>query len=202
MLTGPSVFRKRLQSIIAVPCALFRQLRCLPSIIMNTSLVRLLACPILALLCAGSSYSQEIKIGFISIERMVREAPASILAGKRMETEFSSRTTELRKLSAELASKKEYMAEKGSALSDGQRRIKENELNELDLLLQRRQRTLQEDIQARQNELTTAILTKGNEAVKQVAEREKLDMVIQDAAWVSPGIDITNQVLQILADDN
>lgn len=169
---------------------------------MNISLVRLLAWPILALLCAGSSYSQEIKIGFISIERLVREAPVSILASKRMEAEFSPRTTEIRNLSVELASKKEYLAEKGSALSDSQRRIKENELNELDLLLQRRQRTLQEDIQARQNELTSAILAKGNEAIKQVAEREKLDMVIQDASWASPGIDITNQVLKILAGDN
>ena len=169
---------------------------------MNISLIRLFAFPFLALLCSGASYSQEIKIGFISTERMVREAPASILAGKRMETEFSPRTTEIRKLSAELVGKKEYLAEKGSTLSDNQRRIKENELNELDILLQRRQRPLQEDIQARQDELTSAILAKGNEAVKQVAERERLDVVIQDAAWVSPGIDITNQVIKILADDN
>lgn len=169
---------------------------------MNISLNRLFACTILVLLCSGSSYSQEIKIGFINTERMVREAPASILAGKRMETEFSPRATEIRKLSAELVGKKEFLAEKGNALSDNQRRIKENELNELDLLLQRRQRTLQEDIQARQNELTSAILAKGNEAVRQVAEREKFDIVIQDAAWVSPGIDIANQVIRILADDN
>lgn len=169
---------------------------------MNISLVRLIACPILAILCAGSSHAEEIKIGIISVERMVREAPASILAGKRMETEFSPRTTEIRKLSAELVSKKEYLAEKGSVLSDSQRRIKEIELNELDLMLQRRQRTLQEDIQARQNELTSAILAKGNEAIRQVAEREKLDMVIQDAAWASPGIDITDQVIKILVGDN
>ena len=153
-------------------------------------------------LCTGSSHAETVKIGFVNIERIVREAPASILAGKKLESEFAARNKEIQQLAADLANKKSFLMDKGITLSDGQRRVKEKELYELDLLLQRRQREFQEDVQIRQTELTSSILAKANEAIKQVAEREKLDMVIQDAAWASPSIDITSPVLKTLANEN
>lgn len=169
---------------------------------MHNALARLLVSFVFFLLSSGSSYSEEVKIGFVSIERLVREAPASILAGRRIEAEFSARVAEIRQMATELTSKRENLIDKAVTFLDSQRRLKENELNELDLLLQRRQRALQEDIQARQTDLTSAILVKGNEVIKQIAEREKFDMVIQDAAWASPAIDITDRVIRVLANDN
>jgi outer membrane protein len=64
--------------------------------------------------------------------------------------------------------------------------------------LQRRQREFQEDLNGRRNEELHQLLERATRAVKQVAEAEKYDMVLQEVVYVSAKHDITDKVLKIL----
>jgi outer membrane protein len=64
--------------------------------------------------------------------------------------------------------------------------------------LQRKRREFQEDLAARKNEELQVVLDRANKAIKQVAETEKYDVVLQEAAYMNPKHDITDKVLRVL----
>mgnify|MGYP001202322877 CR=1 FL=1 len=163
--------------------------------------IRRVSLSALITLSANMAFADGLKIGYTNLERIFREAPAAILSGKKIETEFSQREKDIQRLAADLKTKQTFFAENGLTLSDTQRRAKEAEINDLNLALQRRQREFKDDLQVWQAEANSAIIEKANAAVKRVAESENLDMVLQDVVWASKSIDITDQVLKILGDD-
>jgi len=168
---------------------------------MQSSTPRILALSALVTLLSSTAFAEGTKIAFINSERIVREAPASILAGKKIEGEFSTRQAELQRSVNELAEKQKYLVEKKGSLSENMQRSKESEIKDLSIALERRQREFREDLQARQIEATSGILEKANEAIQRLAEKENLDMVIQDAVSVSQSVDITDRVLKMMAEE-
>ena len=43
------------------------------------------------------------------------------------------------------------------------------------------------------------MLDRANKVIKQIAEQQHYDLIVQEAVYVSPRIDITDQVLKALA---
>ena len=41
-------------------------------------------------------------------------------------------------------------------------------------------------------------IEKANRVIRRIAEQEKFDLILQEAAYASPGLDITNQVIKAL----
>ena len=46
------------------------------------------------------------------------------------------------------------------------------------------------------------MVEKANRAIKQIAEQEKYDFILQEAVFASPRVDITDKVLRALAAGN
>lgn len=159
------------------------------------SRVALLSC-----LMAFSSFPQanadELKIGYVNLERVFREAPAAIKASKKMQEEFEGRRQEILRIEDDLKSRQAALAEKRASFSDKQLRAKEAELNELSVALQRRQQTFQEDLKIRQNDETSAFLEKANKAVVEVAQADHWDLILQEAVSVNQRIDVTDKVIK------
>ena len=44
------------------------------------------------------------------------------------------------------------------------------------------------------------MIEKANKAIKQIADAEKFDLILQDVVWVSPRLDITDRVIKALAE--
>jgi len=145
--------------------------------------------------------ADELKVGYVNMERVIREAPAAIKAGKKMEQEFEGRRQELQRIADDIKSRQAALADKGASLSDSQRRTKEAELSEISVRFQRKQQVFQEDVKIWQNEETSAILQKANSAIMQIAESEHLDVIFQDAVVVSNRLDITEKVIKKLTGD-
>ena len=118
-----------------------------------------------------------------------------------MEQEFAGRRQELQKIADDIEALKAALSEKGSSLSESQRRAKETDLSEAAQRFLRRQQELQEDVKIWQNEAISAILEKANKAIIQIAESEHLDVVIQEAIAVSNRLDITDKVIKKLTAD-
>jgi outer membrane protein len=140
----------------------------------------------------------EPRIGFVNGQRVINEAPQATKAKKKLEKEFEKRDQELQKLAKQLQSVQETLEKNGITLSEGERRSKERELADLNREFQRRQREFREDLNLRQNEEMAVIYERVNKVIKQIAEAEKYDLILQEAVYVSPRIDITERVIKSL----
>ena len=159
---------------------------------------RLLAMLAICLLPLTNVQAQESKIGFVSTERIFREAAPAKAAQAKIEAEFSRRDKELQDMAARLKGMSEKLDKDAALLSDSERVRRQRELADLDKDFQRKQREFREDLNQRRNEELATVLEKTNKVIKQIAEAEKYDIVFQEAVYASPRIDITDKVLKAL----
>lgn len=159
---------------------------------------RLLALLAICLLPLTNVQAQESKIGFVSTERIFREAAPAKAAQAKIEAEFSRRDKELQDMAARLKAMSEKLDKDAALLSDSERVRRQRELADLDKDFQRKQREFREDLNQRRNEELATVLEKTNKVIKQIAETEKYDIVFQEAVYASPRIDITDKVLKAL----
>ncbi len=142
----------------------------------------------------------EIKIGFVNGQRVVNESPQAKKAKQKIEKEFERRDQELQQLSKKLQGMQESVEKNSVTMAESERRNKEREFNDLNRDFQRKQREFREDLSLRQNEEMAAIFERANKVIKQIAEAEKYDLIIQEAVYSSPRIDITDKVIKALGD--
>jgi outer membrane protein len=156
----------------------------------------------LALLSAtpGEAQSADLKIGFVDHERVLREAAPAVKAQKKIELEFSKRDQELQRLAKQLKDLQDAQEKSGVTLSENDRHNKEREFADLNREFQRKQREFREDLNQRRNEELASVLERANKVIGQIAEAEKYDLVLQEAVYRSPRIDITDKVIKALAD--
>ena len=86
------------------------------------------------------------------------------------------------------------------SLSEADRRNKQREIEVLNRDMLRAQRELREDENLRRNEELAGLQERLQKAIQVIAEAEKFDLILQEAVYISPRIDITERVLKALAD--
>jgi outer membrane protein len=161
-------------------------------------LSRLLVLTLSGLLLAFSVQAQEFKIGFVNTDRLFREANSAKAAQTKLEQEFSRREKELVTAGETLKTASEKYEREAPTLSESQRNTRQRQLADQDRDFQRKRREFQEDLNARKNEELQAVLDRANRVVKQVAEAEKYDVILQEAVYFNPKHDITEKVLKAL----
>ena len=144
--------------------------------------------------------ANELKVGYVNTQRIFRDAPAAQKAAKKLEGEFSRRDQDLQKMAKQLQGLQENLEKNSVTMAESDRRNKEKEFGELSREFQRKQREFREDLNLRQNEENAAVIEMANKAIKQIAEAEKYDLVLQDVVWVSPKLDMTDRVIKALAE--
>jgi outer membrane protein len=160
-----------------------------------------LALAALALLAGAAPLAaQELKIGFVSTERVFREAAPAVKALKKLEREFQPREQEIQKIAKQTSDLQARLEREAMTMSESQRREREQELARLTRDMQRMQREFREDLNLRKNEELAAVLQRANQVIQQIAEAEKFDLILQEAVYRSARIDITDKVIKALAD--
>ena len=145
-----------------------------------------------------SAQAQEFRIGFISTDRIFREANTAKAAQTKLEQEFSRREKELMDLGNTLKTNSEKLERDAPTLSETQRVARQRQLSEQDRDFHRKRREFQEDLNARKNEEFQLVLERANRVVRQVAEAEKYDLVLQEAVYIHPKHDITEKVIKAI----
>jgi len=151
-----------------------------------------------ALAFAMPALAQEFRVGFVNTDRIFREASTAKAAQAKLEQEFSKREKELNDLGNSLKTLSERFEREAPTLSESQRAQRQKQLIDQDREFQRKRREFQEDLTARKNEELQAVLERANRVVKQVAEQEKYDLILQEAVYVNPKHDITDKVIRAL----
>jgi outer membrane protein len=141
------------------------------------------------------------KIGFVNTERVLRDSTPAQRAQKKIEGEFQKRDQELAQMADQLKQMQNEMERTAVTMSESQRRTKEREFSDLNREFQRKQREFREDLNQRRNEELAVVVEKANRVIRKIAAQENLDVVIQDAVYANPRIDITDKVIKAL-DEN
>jgi outer membrane protein len=115
-----------------------------------------------------------------------------------LEQEFSKREKDLESSGNSLKSAVEKFEREAPTLSESQRLSRQKLLGEQDRDFQRKRREFQEELNARKNEEFQQVLERANRVIKQVAEAEKYDLVLQEAVYINPKHDITDKVLKVI----
>ena len=149
-----------------------------------------------ALLCAAVAQAQELKIGFVNLDRVLRDAAPARAAQAKLESEFTRREKELNDGEARLKSASERFEKDASTLGEGERMRRQRDLVEQDRELQRKRREFQEDLNQRKNEERSTVLDRANRGVKQSFDQDKFDLIVQEAVFAGPRVDITDKVIK------
>ncbi len=142
----------------------------------------------------------QIKLGFVNGQKVINESPQAAKAKKKIEKEFEKRDQDLQRLGKQLQVLQESVEKNAVTMAETDRRNKEREFNEKNIEFQRKQREFREDLNLRQNEEMSGIYERVNKAIKQVAEAEKYDLILQEAVYIHPKFDITEKVIKALGD--
>lgn len=150
------------------------------------------------LLAALTVHGQELKIGFVNLDRVLRDAVPAKAAQTKLEAEFNRREKELAETESRLKSASDKFEKDAPTLGEGERVRRQRELVDQDRELQRKRREFQEDLNQRKNEELASVLDRANRVVKQIFDQEKFDLILQEAVFASPRVDITDKVIKAL----
>lgn len=151
-------------------------------------------------LCGMASQvsAQEERVGVVNTDRILSESNAAKASQAKIEQEFSARQKTLNDQGAKLKAMIDKYEKDRPTLSATQRTSREADLQTADRDFSRQRDDFQRDLNARRNQELQALLDKANQAVRQVATSEKFDLILTEAAFVNPKLDITDKVLKLL----
>lgn len=146
----------------------------------------------------SGAHAQESRIAFINSQRITSESGPAKAATAKLESEFSKRQKELTDLQNSLKAFSEKFERDAPTMAESQRAAKQKEFVDQNRDFQRKKREFDEDLNGRRNEELQQVYEKATRAIKQLAETEKYDLVVQEAVFFNPKIDITDKVIKIL----
>ena len=147
-----------------------------------------------------SATSAELKIGFVNQERILRESSPAKRAQDKLDKEFAPRRSELDRMEKQGRELEATLQKESVTLSEADRVAKERQLAQLARDVQRMQREFREDVNLRRNEELASLQERANKVISGIAEKEKFDLIFQEAVYASSKIDITDKVIKALGD--
>jgi outer membrane protein len=149
---------------------------------------------------AAAAVAEDMKIGFVDVERIRRESAPAERATKQLEKEFAPRAQDLQRREAQIKTLQGQLEKDAMTMGESERRGKEQELSRMTVDFQRLQREYREDLNLRRNQELATLFERADRVIKQIADAEKFDLIVQEAVFRSPRIDITDRVLKALAE--
>lgn len=137
--------------------------------------------------------ADNIKIGYIDGVKLIEKAPQGDAAKAALEAEFKPREQEIIELRTNIREAEEALDPKSENLSKEQRELRDQRRD-----LKRMQQEMREDLNLRRNEELANLQKLISNAIIKMAKQENFDLIVQDAVYASPAIDITDAVLEKL----
>jgi outer membrane protein len=140
----------------------------------------------------------QAKVGVVNVARLLQEAPQAQAASQALEGEFANRRRDLENQQKDLKAREDKLQKDGATMAEAERRNQEKTLRDGQRELARKQNEFLEDLNVRRNEALGQLQRTVLQEVQTYAKSAGLDVVVADALYASPAVDITNQVLAAL----
>jgi outer membrane protein len=138
------------------------------------------------------------RVAVVNSEKVFNESNLAKAMQSRLQNEFTKRQNDLRDSAQKIQTAAEKLDRDAAVMNEAERVRRQRELADQDRELQRKQREFTEDLNQRTFEERAKIAEKANAVLRQIAEQRKLDIIVQEAAFVSPKADITDDVIKAL----
>lgn len=142
--------------------------------------------------------SQDLKIGYVNSDIVLREATPAKAAQAKLEAEFSKREKDLADQASRLNAVSDKYEKDAPTLAESERVRRQRELVDQKREFERNRREFQEDLNQRKNEELSAVVERANKVIKQIFETEKYDLIVQEVVFAGPRVDITKKVIDAL----
>ena len=162
------------------------------------NMLKILAATATLALAMTATQAQDLKIGYVNSERVLKEAIPAKAAQAKLEAEFGKREKDLADVANRLKAAADKLDKDSPTLSDAERTRRQRDLVEQDREFQRKRREFQEDLNQRKNEELSGVVERANKVIKQIFDAEKYDLILQDAVHWSARVDITKKVIDAL----
>ncbi len=152
----------------------------------------------LLLFVSGSAYAQSSKIGFIDIQRVIRESKAGRAAKASFESEIQRKQQIIESKRAQLERLRNDFVQQGPAMNETTRLQKAEQIEKLDKELNRTRSDFRDDLQRKDAELMQKIFKDLETVLQSIGKSGGYTVILlQDAlAYGDPSSDITQQVIQ------
>jgi outer membrane protein len=165
---------------------------------MNSSFIKSMVSATCLALVAWGAQAQELKIGYVNSDKVLRDALPARAAYAKIEADFGKRDKDLTDLAVKLKAAADKLDKETPTLAESERVRRQRELVDQDRELQRKRREYQEDLNQRRNEELASLVDRANRIIKQIADQDKYDLIVQEVIFASTRIDITDKVIKSL----
>ena len=158
----------------------------------------LIAAATAAIMVSTAVSAADFKVGVVNPNRILAESAPAVAAQNKLKSYFRTREEELNRKIRDFRSAVSKFEKDSAVMTESQRLKKRQELAETERDIARRQRALIEERNQRANEETQIILSRANRIIQDIAKKQNYDLILQEAVWASPKVDITEQVMKQL----
>lgn len=171
---------------------MLRSMRCSLAPLVAVALV------LLAPLAAEAQSAKDLKIGFVNVPKLLTESPQAVAASRSLENELGPRQRDLVAKIKAFKERSDKFQKDAAVMGADERRNAEAELRKDERELARQQDEWQEDKNRREKELLGKLQVDLLREVEAFARQNGYDVILKDALYVSPAIDVTEPILQAL----
>lgn len=149
---------------------------------------------------SGIAYAQSVKIGYVDLQRVIRDSQAGKSARVAFESEFKKKRDLIEQRGTQLAGEKQEFISKAPVMDNAARKTQAEEIDRKEKELQRMSEDFRDEIQKRDVELTQKILNELESVIDQVGESEGFTMIVEKTEggviYGGTGADLTDKVIQ------
>jgi outer membrane protein len=165
---------------------------------MKSPLVKCVLAAASLVLAASAAQAQELKIGYVNSDIVLRDAEPAKAALAKLKAEFGKRDKELTDMSNRLKAAGEKFDKDQPTLMESEKIRRQREYSEQEREFHRKRREYEEDVNRRRNEELASVVERAQKAIKKIAEDEKYDLVVQEVLFSSQRVDIPEKVIKTL----
>ena len=143
--------------------------------------------------------SAEIKIGYVNFQKLLEDAPQTKSAMSGLENEFAPRRRELLTMQNDLKARDEKLQKEGAVMAEPDRAKAEKTLRDQQREFSRKAGEFQDDASTRRNEELGKVQRYLVGEIQAYSNAQGFDLVVAEAIFAKPALDITPQVLAVLA---
>jgi outer membrane protein len=154
----------------------------------------------LVALLATSSVAQEIKIGYVDLQRALNDSAAGQKAKEEFKRQVDRLQVDLKKQKEELESLKEQLEKKALVMKEEDRRNLEKDYQKRLRDFERSYKDSQDELQLKDNELTNKLLKQLQEVIIDYGKREGYTVILEQSSstvlYGNPAADLTDKIIK------
>ncbi len=151
------------------------------------------------LLGAADAAAQSVRVGYINFARIEKESAGFARSVKSLNEEFEPRTRQLQELQKRIGAARAQFEKDQAKLAPAEAQAKIREIEGMMRESDQNVVRLSEEYELRRRQLRAKLVEDVRVAIKTVVAAGKYDVILQEAIFAGPGVDVTDQVLKVMA---